>query len=272
MNEQEVANSILQDILNLPIAKYLANLLLVNQQYVQNKPDIKKIFDWLLTGQYSSGTLSSNFIDYYAGDPEGTVYELIDLIRDNSKDQSPLYGVLSDFVIDNFTAEEIQELVKKLKFQLALINVLTTSGKSFDIDLNQGLDEAILYGKTDHWIDDELFELYFTDAKKLKEKIIKQSNQCSDLECVVGNLMDMFDEIEHNEDEEPDPLWDVIRGNNESIFNKYTSDQFLEYMLGVLPNTKVSNEINVEDINTIYNYFHPAPVAPEAPNAFKTYK
>lgn len=290
MNEQEIANSILQDIAKLPIAKYLLNLaieqlkLIDGQiQYLVGKSEFKDLYayeikkaefwNWLINGTYIQGILPKDTLSNYSKDSESTITNLVKSIIKGVTDRSPVAPILVDFVKENFTSEEIGQLAKQFKLIHALYNIKSTIGAAAYANIfDDVMAEILLTGKTERWLSGvNWLNLYFDDPEALADEIVEIAN-AYDEHKVVSELLSYTHRIEYDEGEEIGQLFKRLDEHPEEI-DKFDLDKLLTLLL-----EEISKELrtykgyNPEDITEIYNHFHPAPQAPEAPNVFKTYR
>lgn len=234
----EIANQILQDILKLPGAKYLALL-------VQNGPKDDSgtaFYNWLFTGQYTPEALSKDVMKRYLED-KSIVDRLVCDVYYSSKQE-----VLNDLMVDwlrerpNFT-----NIFRKAEVIESLFNIIGHSDVRMDpkLDYLNYLSEWIRTGDPSDEVDDispmlnNVACLFLRDPKLMEEEIERELSM--DQSKIIGYLEDVIDIKENLNDNEQ-----------------------LKYLLSEL--SENPGKIDKEDLQVIFDYFNPAPVAPTVPN------
>lgn len=244
MNDQQVANQILQDVLSLPGAEYLAQALATGNKYSDYR-SAKDYVNWMLTGEYPKehNTYLQKTIDDYIKDKiEGirhAVFRGLALSKDISAASRKLLHLISE-------RPDVDQIIHQAKVRLAMKDIAYSSdiGDAYAMSnfLLEGDDQYGYYvvelilnpGKADQVIVDR-FNLYLNRGKAVH---------------YLWNMIEMLEIPRRDKNEIEQKL--AMMNEREKVI--YLLEIFSEYT-------------DPEDFNLIFNYFNPPPSAPEAPSA-----
>lgn len=245
-HEQQLANSILQKILTLPNAKYLAHLMQTSLPQIEEKFAILPLFNWLLTGEYTQG-----IIEKWGGDSpdiNDQIKLLIDNVIDASVPDPYVNQKILKFITDTID-DKLQNTVSKAKMINALHNVynLEGEGDGHDSDLYAAgkLSKFLLTGKVDK----------ASDVHGMYSDFISRPNE------LISEIINMLDSWDRNK------VADYLHGlygSGEIDIDELPENERISYLLQEI--MKVDEKVNPEDIQTIYEYFYGSkPTAPVPP-------
>lgn len=258
----DIPSAVLQYILKLPGAKYLA-------QFVASGPDYP-LFQWLADGDSTplkiKQIISSNSDRVYQRltskqlnhpfeeeIPQIAQFDVIPVVIEQSNNydlRSYFAHQILDYIIKHY---DVNKLVERCKLIMATFKVIGGYFRDYDFlpwKRDYYLSMFLLRGKYGSFIDDEM-KLFLSDfiindfdtALKSASESIVESIESQNDESILESLATALPEISENK-------------YTQNMIKPMTDDQLFEAL---------GEFIKSEDLQTLYQHFHPAPSAPDAP-------
>lgn len=258
MDEEKVAQSVVKDILSLPNAKQIA---LFVKSVNESIPDQfrsgfmkheSELLDLLINGKYTPGVLSAysqGDIDNYASGKD-KISLLVSILGNVAAVTMATDDALRTKLVNELYTylNSLPEVVKYAKLTENIYNA--TDEASAQVMNTHDLAQFVLHGTG---FDNELNEyiaLFLINPELVKEKIIRNLGEFNGKTLVFYTLAGVLG------DEETDYTTEMA---NVPI------DDALKDLMGRVAKIKDSS-----DLRAIWDYFYPAPEAPEAPSVYLT--
>lgn len=241
------ANQIIKDILKFPNAKYLA---LVAQKALQGEHDkeFSSVSKWLLTGNYQSTDRTNWYLTIQDNIPSLLVFHVLD----NDPNKAKIMDADLIKLFSSTPQKDIELIGQKSKLLNAIGNIQSNLGVPMneEVESLRYIANFLTTGKNDNpawmiWI----YALFIMRPNELVGDIL-------------GKLSDVnYDYVTHE-------IEVTLEELGKSIGNMPQEEKLARGL-------KMLSELNQNiqaNISMIYNYFYPAPEAPEPPVVMSAYR
>lgn len=141
--ENQIANSVIKEILALPYALQLAQL-------IQKQPT-SSFNKWILTGEYTPGLLSKDDLSFFKYSKDYVIDKIVERIPKSSK-HTDIIEILGPYVIRQISKRpDINTIIKQIKSIVALDHLMKIDRFIVNLPISHAIPEAkwLLTGKFD---------------------------------------------------------------------------------------------------------------------------